>query len=98
MKCNSCGLWFEESDLSQVVAHEHQIDFIMKKEVKGKKVIKHARDVYPNCSVQFACGVHTWINRGDDYDQRSMHQETSDFQNGFHQAQEELKDNYTIQH
>lgn len=96
MICNGCGLSFDESDLSQVVSHEHQIEFIMEKEIKGRRLIKHAKEVYPNCNNQFACGVHAWINKGDEYDQRLMYQESSDFQNGYNQAKEELKDNYSL--
>lgn len=58
--------------------------------------ISHAREVYPDCSLQFACGVHTWINIGKDYDQRGIYQESEDFRNGFYQAQKDLGCNYKM--
>ena len=96
MICNDCGLPFDESDLSQVFEHEHNGLKLQSTEVKSKKVIKHARDIYPNCSIQFACGVHTWIKEGKDFDQRFMYQESEDFRRGFYQAQYECEDNYIL--
>lgn len=62
--------------------------------VKIKKVIKHARDIYPDCSTEFAMGVHNFLS--GDYDQRRMYQESSDFKQGYYQAQCELGDMYIL--
>lgn len=96
MTCNNCGLPFDESDLSQVFEHEHKGIKLKTMEVKSKKAIRHARDIYPNCSSDFACGVHVWIKQGNEYDQRLMHQHSEDFRRGFYQAQYELEDNNVI--
>lgn len=61
---------------------------------KHRKVISHARDVYPDASVQFCMGVHNYL-RGD-YDERLMYQETQDFRSGYYQAQYELGENYIL--
>lgn len=96
MVCNRCGLSFDESDLSQVFEHEHTGLKLKIEEVKSKKVINHARDIYPNCSIQFAMGVHNWITYGKEYDLRLMYQESDDFKRGYYQAQYELEDNYKM--
>ena len=59
--CNGFGLDFEMNDLSQVIAHEHQIMETINTEHKAKKVIKNARDIYPYCGGEFAGGVHTYM-------------------------------------
>lgn len=96
MICNDCGLPFDESDLSQVFEHEHKgLTFIVE-DVKSKRVINDATDIYPGCSRQFACGVHTWINQGENYDQRLINKESEYFRSGYYQAQYELEDNYKM--
>ena len=96
MICNDCQLPFDESDLSQVFVHEHKGITLKIKDVKSKKLIEHARDIYPNCSIQFAMGVHAWIIEGKDYDQRLIYQESEEFRQGFYQAQYECEDNYKL--
>lgn len=96
MICNDCGLPFDESDLSQVFEHEHKGITLKIETPKSKKIISHARDLYPNCSIQFAMGVHAWLRKGSDFDQRLMYQESEDFRKGFYQAQYELEDNYLL--
>ncbi|MNK30180.1 hypothetical protein D3C87_485930 [compost metagenome] len=96
MICNDCGLPFDESDLSQVFEHEHRGLTFINENVKSKKVINDATDIYPGCSRQFASGVHTWINKGQDYDQRLLYQHSEDFRRGYYQAQDELEDNYKM--
>jgi len=96
MICNDCGLPFDESDLSQVFEHEHKGLKLETMVIKSKRVIKDASEIYPNCSRQFACGVHTWINKGLEYDQRFLSQESEEFRQGFYQAQYELEDNYKM--
>lgn len=93
MKCNNCGLEFDESDLSQVIAHEHQIEMSIEPNV-GKKVISHARDIYPNASIQFCMGVNNFLS--GDYDISRMYQESRDFMLGYWQAEIELKDKYIL--
>lgn len=95
MICNNCGLPFDESDLSQVFYHEHNGLIFELKDVKSKKLIKHASELYPNCSKQFACGVHTWINNGDKYEYL-MFLEDEDFKLGYWQAKYDLEDNYKM--
>ena len=53
------------SNLEDVFSHEHQDTSYKSNPPKVKRVINHARDIYPDCSISFACGVHTWINKGD---------------------------------
>lgn len=96
MICNDCGLPFDESDLSQVFEHEHKGLKLELMDIKSKKVITHARDIYPNCSIQFAMGVHAWLYEGKNFDQRLMYQESEEFRQGFYQAQYELEDNYKM--
>lgn len=96
MICNYCGLPFDESDLSQVFEHEHKGISLKVDNIKSKRVIKDASEIYPNCSRQFACGVHTWINEGKGYDQRLLYEESEDFRSGFYQAQYELEDDYKM--
>lgn len=96
MICNECGLPFDESDLSQVLKHEHNGSKLESIDIPSKKVINHARDIYPNCSIQFAMGVHAWIMEGNEFDLRLMYQESDEFKQGFYQAQYQLEDNYKI--
>lgn len=63
----------------------------------NKQIISDASEIYPNCSRQFACGVHNWINKGDNYDQRMLSYESKDFKKGFYQAQDDLKNNYKME-
>lgn len=58
--------------------------------------IKDASDVYPNCSRQFAVGVHTWISLGNNYDIGLIYQESEDFRRGYFQAKEDLGHNYIL--
>jgi len=88
MICNDCGLPFDESDLSKVFEHEHKGIKIMET-IKSKKVISHARDIYPNCTIGFAMGVHNYLS--GDYDESRMYQESTDFKQGYYQAQQEPK-------
>lgn len=93
MICNNCGLPFDESDLSMVGFHEHADLNIP--ETKGKKLISHARDIFPNASVQFCMGVHNFLNGG--YDLRILYQETQDFKAGYYQAMEmDLNETYKL--
>lgn len=93
MICNNCGLPFDESDLSQVGFHEHiGLNLPM---TKGKKIITHAREIFPEASIQFCIGVHNHINGG--YDMRTLYQETHDFKHGFYQSMEmDLNEKYTL--
>lgn len=96
MICNECGLPFDESDLEQVINHEHLNNKIkMGAGVKSKKVIEHARDIFPNASMDFCIGVNNFIS--GNYDERYLSQETSDFRLGYYRAKfEELDKTYII--
>jgi hypothetical protein len=96
MICNECGLPFDESDLGQVINHEHLKKKIkMETDIKSKKVIEHARDIFPNAPMDFCIGVNNFI--GGNYDERYLYQETSDFRLGYYRAKfEELDKNYVI--
>ncbi|NJB37981.1 hypothetical protein HCO57_15370 [Croceivirga sp. JEA036] len=74
----------------EVVKHEHNGNYTLPN--KGKKVIKHAREVYPYCSGTFAGGVHSYLS-GDDY---PKYDEQRDFKEGYFSALRDLKDNYVL--
>lgn len=82
MICNNCGLPFDESDLSMVGYHEHNGLDLPK--IKGKILINHARDIFPNASIQFCMGVHNYLS--DKYDMSHFYKETQDFKSGYYQA------------
>jgi hypothetical protein len=93
MICNICKQTFDESDLIEVVYHEH-ISFSINQKIKSKKIITHASEIYPNASKQFCIGVHNYLK--GNYDLRNMYQESEDFKRGYYQAQYELEDNYIL--
>lgn len=90
MKCNVCGIQFNEADLSEVVKHEHN-GMVAEKTI-GKKVIKHASEVYPHCSGQFAGGVHSFLS-GDGY---PKYPDPKEFMQGYWCAERDLGDNYVL--
>lgn len=96
MKCNECGLHFDESDLQQVINHEHLNNKIkMETDINSKKVIEHARDIFPNAPMDFCIGVNNFLS--ENYDERYLWQETSDFRVGYYRAKfEELDKTYII--
>jgi hypothetical protein len=90
MECGICKQEFNEADLMEVVEHEHNGNYTLPN--KGKKVIKHARDVYPYCSGEFSGGVHSYLS-GDDY---PKYNEQKEFKEGYFSAQRDLKDDYVL--
>lgn len=95
MKCNTCGLPFNESDLSQVVSHEHIDGLKVNETPKSKRVISHAREIYTTAPIQFCMGVHAYLK--GQYDERLMHLESTDFKRGYWQASEDLQQDYSLQ-
>lgn len=93
MICNTCNLPFDESDLSMVAFHEHSGLKIA--EIKGKKVISHAKDIFPNASIQFCMGVHNFLSLN--YDIGNLYLESQDFKAGYYQAMEmDLNETYIL--
>lgn len=90
MKCNICGTPFNEANIREVFEHEHE--GIKTKEKIGKKVISHAREVYPYCSGEFAGGVYSYLS-GDDV---PKHPDSNEFRSGYFSAQRDLADKYTL--
>jgi hypothetical protein len=88
MKCNECGGHFDPADLSQVAIHIHK--GITAPPIKGKKVITHARDVYPHCSGEFASGVHLYLS-GEPIPERPC---ADALIQGWISAERDLKDNF----
>jgi len=62
---------------------------------KVKKVIKHAREIFPNASMDFCIGVNNYLS--GKYDKRYLHQETSEFRLGYyHGLMEQMDKDYEI--
>ena len=95
MICNECGLPFDESDLKQVINHEHT-GFTTNLDIKGKRIISHAKDIFPNAPLDFCIGVNAWISQC--YDDSTIFRETDDFRIGYFRAKfEELEKDYTLE-
>lgn len=92
IECSICGSNFNAANLSEVVKHEH-INFQINEQVKSKKVIKHASEVYPYCSGEFYGGVHSFLE-GDDF---PTWPSSNEYKAGYISAQRDLKDNYKLE-
>jgi hypothetical protein len=88
MKCNDCGQQFDPADLSHVAEHMHT--GIVAPPINGKRVIHHAREVYPYCSGEFASGVHIYL-KGQHMPERPCLDECIQ---GWMCAERDLKDNF----
>jgi hypothetical protein len=86
MKCNTCGIEFNEADLSEVFKHEHAD--IEAPKTKSKRVITHASDIYPHCSGQFAGGVHSFLSG----DPNPTQQDPAEFRQGYYRASFDCED------
>lgn len=73
MKCNICKDDFDPAILSEVFNHQHL----------GKKAIRHAQEVYPNCSGDFAAGVHSFLKGNG----TPSYPETKEFIRGYYSAE-----------
>jgi hypothetical protein len=92
MTCPECGKDFNPANLAEVFYHEHK-DICLNLPVVGKRVIKHAREVYPGCSAEFASGVHSYLH-GEDYPSRPCSDELIQ---GYYRAESDLQNNYILQ-
>lgn len=54
MLCNGCGLEFNESDLRQVVAHEHQNENILDKKIDGRLVTHNVVSIFFKNDIKFS--------------------------------------------
>lgn len=86
MKCNTCGLEFNESNLNEVAEHEHK--GLQTPKIKGKRVIKHASDIYPHCSSKFAAGVHSFLIGNPN----PTMQESPEYRQGYYRASFDCED------
>lgn len=86
-----CKKDFDPANLGEVFEHEHK-DLTLNIPVASKRVIKHAREVYPGCSGEFASGVHIYL-KGGECPQRPCSDELIQ---GYYRAEADLEDNYTL--
>lgn len=88
MKCIICNNHFDPADLSQVAEHMHAN--ISAPSIIGKKGIRHAREVYPYCTGEFAVGVHIYL-KGEPVPARPCADELIQ---GFYAAERDLKEGF----
>lgn len=93
MKCELCGLSFNPANLSEVFEHQHSGIELSIPDPKSKRVIKNARDVYPNCGGMFASGVHQYL-KGLPMPERPCDDVMIQ---GWMSAERDLKDNYILE-
>lgn len=92
IKCEKCGELFNPAFLDQVVKHMHNDSINVEVIQKGKKVIQNARDVYPHCGGEFACGVHIYL-KGEPCPERPCSDKLIE---GWYCAERDLKNNYIL--
>jgi len=91
MTCNLCNQSFDPTNLTEVAEHMHSDIFTPA--IIGKRLINHAREIYPYCSGDFASGVHAFLRGGE----VPCYPESKEAIQGWICAQRDLKDNFIKQ-